>query len=71
MEDVLLISEVATQEAVFWFIPIIAWETTALAGLGSTILIGTIRSIWGSGDHLGMAVLGMPESGKTTWYDYL
>ena len=69
MEDVLLISEVATQEAVFWFIPIIAWA--ALAGLGGAILIGTITSIWGSGDHLGMAVLGMPESGKTTWYDYL
>ena len=69
MEDVLLISEVATQEAVFWFIPIIA--LAALAGVGNVILIRTITSIWVSGDHLGMAVLGMPESGKTTWYDYL
>lgn len=69
MEDVLLISEVATQEAVFWFIPIIA--LAAFAGLRSAILIGTNTSIWVSGDHLGMAVLGMPESGKTTWYDYL
>ncbi len=63
MEDVLLVSKSTMQEAVFWFIPLIILAVIAVGG--------TIKSIWSHGSNLGMVVLGMPESGKTTWYDYM
>lgn len=56
-------------EAILWFIPIIAWGL--LGALGGALIGRLIGSIWDKGRKIGMAVLGMKQSGKTTWYNYL
>lgn len=56
-------------EAILWFIPIIAWGL--LGALGGALIGRLIESIWDKGRKIGMAVLGMKQSGKTTWYNYL
>lgn len=63
MEELTLVQDLQISEAIVWFWPIIA---TALFTL-STLAV----SIWADGDRIGMAVLGMKQSGKTTWYNYL
>jgi hypothetical protein len=44
----------------------------AILVFGGVIVSAIGISIWATGkEQIGMAVLGMQQSGKTTWYDYL
>lgn len=63
MEELTILQDLQISEAIVWFWPIIA---TAFFTL-STLAV----SIWADGDRIGMAVLGMKQSGKTTWYNHL
>lgn len=65
MENLLVMRDLQMSEAIVWFAPIIMWALVAVLG-GK--LIG---SIWDKGKKIGMAVLGMKQSGKTTWYNFL
>mgnify|MGYP001332576459 CR=1 FL=1 len=69
MNDILILQSSIHQEAFIWFIPII-WIAISAAGV---FMLYSISTIWDtdSGDKLGMAVLGMPQAGKTLWYSYL
>lgn len=65
MEDLIIMQNLQVSEAIVWFAPIVLWALVAVLG-GK--LIG---SIWDKGKKIGMAVLGMKQSGKTTWYNHL
>lgn len=69
MENITIMQDWQISEAVFWFVPIIAWAL--LGAVGGVIIGHIIGSIWDSGKKIGMAVLGMKQSGKTTWYNHL
>ena len=46
--------------------------TVAVVAVASIKLIMHFKeNIWGNKKEVGMAVLGIDQSGKTTWYDYL
>lgn len=69
MENITIMQDWQISEAVLWFVPIIAWAL--LGAVGGAIIEHIIGSIWDSGKKIGMAVLGMKQSGKTTWYNHL
>ena len=69
MEDLIIIQDWQMSEAILWFVPIIAWGI--LGAIGGALIGGLIGSIWDKGNKIGMAVLGMKQSGKTTWYNHL
>lgn len=65
--ETIFIEQNVMQEAWIWFVPIIASVL-----IGGTLIVGLSSSDIGKNfKGVGMAVLGMQESGKTTWYNYL
>jgi hypothetical protein len=61
LEEIVLNPGNTCNYAFFWFIPLI---------IAAAVAYADPLDIW-SKPKIGMAVLGMPQSGKTLWYDFL